>query len=98
MRYRRLLYDEAGKVVGHELVSDKQEPGLLRKAANFVGAVAKHAATGLQQVAPEVKAARLALCMVCERISDDKTRCLECGCPAERKASWSSSTCPLGKW
>lgn len=55
--------------------------------------------TALQQVTPEVRAARLAICEACPSLQRQPIkRCGECGCPIASKTRFKQSSCPLGKW
>ncbi len=74
-------------------------PGLLRKAANFSKAVAKHVADGGKHVTDEVYLARLSVCANCPALDPEKMRCKErliCGSssrermmiPMPRVPSW----------
>jgi hypothetical protein len=74
------------------------EPGLLRKAAAFAGAVVRHAAAGLPQAPPAEAARRLALCLECPEFVAGKQSCRRCGCDMPRKVRWAEQACPLGKW
>ena len=40
---------------------------------------------------------RRAICDACDRKSD-LDKCLECGCPLDKKTKSLISNCPLGKW
>lgn len=73
-------------------------PNLIQKATNFAAAVAKHALDLGTKVSEEILKQRLDICSSCERLSEDKSTCNECGCPVETKASWRSEDCPLKKW
>ncbi len=59
-----------------------REPGLLRKAASFAGAVVRHVAAGLPTVSPEVHAARLDACRPCDLNvgTHAEPKCSKCGC------------------
>lgn len=80
--------------------SRPDEPGLLRKAANYGKAVAKHVATGRKIVNEEMYQERLEICRGCPSLDQEKMVCREktCGCFVETKARWASQQCPLGKW
>lgn len=39
---------------------------------------------------------RLALCLLCDQQTEG--RCAACGCPLDRKTSFDTESCPLGKW
>jgi len=49
-----------------------------------------------EEVTADEKKARLAVCEPCEFREDKK--CGICGCYLEKKASWSSESCPENKW
>lgn len=86
-----------GLMVLSKLPKDKDTPpGPAAKLLTFGKAVVRHAADRGKPAAPEVKAARLALCTLCEHRTDD--RCGKCGCVVEWKAGWASESCPVGKW
>lgn len=76
----------------------KKMPGLATQAKNFIGAAARHLATGAQKASDEQMAERLAICASCEEYCPENKRCYVCGCFAEIKASWKEQTCPRGKW
>lgn len=77
--------------------------GLLIKALNFASAVVAHAAAGMPEASPELKAARLAVCNgepgcpPCDQRLPGGT-CAGCGCDLDWAASWADKDCPLGKW
>jgi hypothetical protein len=77
-------------------------PPLTTQARNFSRALAEEAKAIMTGQAAAEKAARLEICRNCERVDEGKTRskdrCLECGCFIEKKTSWRSQSCPLGKW
>lgn len=75
-------------------------PSVTRQAANFARASVRHVADGRVKAAPELVAARLAACAVCERFRASDRRCAHraCGCPVDRKARYRSESCPLGRW
>ena len=82
-------------------MSEQQsEPGLLRKAANFSVAVARHVADGGRKVSDEVGLARLIVCADCPAFDPKKIACRErkCGCRLKTKVRWRSEKCPLNKW
>jgi hypothetical protein len=74
---------------------------LLRKAANLAGAVVEHVKTGRQKASPDVQAARLEICRVCENYRASDQACggmTGCGCYLPVKVSWAEQRCPLDKW
>lgn len=75
-------------------------PGLIRKAANFSVAVARHVADGGRNVTDEVCLARLIVCAACPSFNPEKIACgqRKCGCRLKTKARWRSEKCPLDKW
>ena len=78
----------------------QQEPGLVRKAANFGKAVVKHVANRRQVASNELFAARIAICEECDSLNQQRRVCTEksCGCYIDKKARWQSENCPQGKW
>lgn len=74
-----------------------EPPGLLRKAANLVGAVAGHVAAGMPRASRELHAARVEECRRCEmnlRPAGGNPSCRLCGCNMEAKAWMAEKTCP----
>lgn len=49
-----------------------------------------------EEVTREVKDQRLSICQTCPMKQDKK--CGYCGCYLDKKASWSSESCPENKW
>lgn len=89
--------DSHGLMVLSKLPKDKDTPpGPAAKLLTFGKAVIRHAADRGKPAAPEVKAARLALCTLCEHRADDK--CGKCGCVIDWKTGWASESCPADKW
>ena len=73
-----------------------EPPGLLRRAANFAGALGRAVAAGLPLVTQEQQAARLEVCKGCQEYSG--LQCRQCGCVASLKAMLGTEDCPLKKW
>jgi hypothetical protein len=74
---------------------------LIRKAVNLAGSAVRHVAAGKPQSSPELVAARLAVCRVCDQYRASDGTCggaKGCGCFVERKARWAEQACPIGKW
>jgi hypothetical protein len=77
---------------------------IIRKAARFAAAAARHAAGGFRKVAGEVYARRLALCLACPQRDAATDTCRLCGCSLQdargrpAKLRWASEGCPAGKW
>lgn len=85
-----------GLMILSRLEEDRKEaPGLLRKAANFLGAKARHIAAGRPTVTEEVFNSRLDVCLTCEERAYDV--CSACGCPLDAKLSYATETCGLEK-
>jgi hypothetical protein len=80
------------------LAATPEYPPLLQQAGNLVGAAVAHVASGMAKVDGEELARRLAICGGCTSYDPDAGRCRKCGCYLARKARWTSSGCPLGKW
>ncbi len=91
---------EEGRGPGQKRIQQSTEPGLLRKAANFGKAVARHVADGGRKVSHQVLLARLEACKACPSCDTTRMVCRErsCGCFVTTKAAWRSERCPLGKW
>lgn len=74
-------------------------PGLLRRAANFVQAAARHVQAGFPQAPPAAAAARLATCRAdtCGFYDAAGDRCMHsgCGCYLAIKTAWADASCPL---
>jgi hypothetical protein len=73
-------------------------PSLWQQAKNFTKAAATHVATGMKEVSPEVKQARLDVCAGCEFYKSDTKQCKACGCFLPIKTKWLANSCPKGKW
>lgn len=73
-------------------------PSIVRKAAGFAAAAARHLADGAAHVPQEIYEARLSICRSCDRLDAESMACLECGCRLLIKARWRSEDCPLGRW
>ena len=65
------------------------------KALRFIWALFKYILWG-EEVTHEVKDHRLSICHQCPHRLDKN--CGICGCSLERKARWSSESCPKKKW
>lgn len=78
----------------------KQLPSLWRQGWNALQASARagqFVMTGFGPlVGTEVFERRLSICTLCPSRTD--TRCGECGCPIEKKASYPQEFCPIGNW
>jgi hypothetical protein len=92
--YRAAVAKLRGQAVGEAVT----EPGFFQKAATFAKAAARHLTNGLPTVTDEVKAQRLALCVVCEHYNAARGTCNKCGCILKTKTSWALEKCPIGKW
>lgn len=75
-----------------------KEPGILKKAAKFARAAARHIADGAAEVSQEEREKRMAICASCDQFDAARTACRSCGCGLTLKARWRSEDCPLGKW
>lgn len=67
-------------------------------AGRFTKAVFNHAKDGFKKVDSEIFQKRLDICKTCELFDKDQTRCKQCGCFLNVKASWASEKCPVDKW
>ena len=74
--------------------------GIVRQAATFAGAVARHVAGGLAVVPEETYQQRLEICRACPNLHGN--RCSLCKCRVAgdtlAKARWAKEKCPVGKW
>ena len=75
---------------------NKNPPGAIKKASNFLKAVKKHAKDGFADVSLEEYIERLEICNKCPLHKDGE--CIECGCILSKKAWWRSEDCPKDKW
>lgn len=67
-------------------------PGILKKALNFSKALAAHARAGQKLADDETFNQRIELCLTCPKRFYDT--CGLCGCPVDKKCSWSEQSCP----
>lgn len=74
----------------------KRPPSLLQQGWNFASAVTDYVKSGMQNVSEEDFAERMKICDGCEWRSNG--RCMKCGCFVNKKASWATADCPIGKW
>jgi hypothetical protein len=73
-------------------------PSTAQQVKNFAGSFFKHMLTGFGKVDQKTFNERLTKCVDCEFYMANIGRCSQCGCPCATKASWKSSSCPVGKW
>lgn len=71
--------------------------------AKAAGRRAKASVEGKRVEAPaEIVEQRKAICASCEYLKFHEKRkadcCVHCGCPYERKTTWATERCPIGKW
>jgi len=84
----------------------QSEPGVVRKAASYTKAVAKHAASGFKKRSPEeIERIYTTICEPCEFYNPEEGGCRVCGCRVGRgkralfnKIAMASQHCPKGKW
>lgn len=86
---------------GFTVLSQREEdktplPPLWEQGWSFLTANARLASHGWGAATEEVMTSRLALCQLCPARNGD--RCGKCGCPVEKKASYPTEQCPIGKW
>lgn len=90
------------EAVKEEAVIQKPEevklPSILQQAKNFAGAAAQHVLGGMKNASNEEKNRRLDICKKCPHLIREEMRCGKCGCFLETKASWQTSSCPIGQW
>lgn len=70
----------------------------MNKIKKFTTSVIEFAKSGFKYAPDFIKTIRLDLCSKCEKLSDDKKTCSECGCYLDIKTGWATESCPLGKW
>jgi len=68
-------------------------PSKFQMAKNLMSAVAKHVASGAENVSESTYEQRLQTCNACSNLINNE-QCGLCGCFVEAKAKWSTSTCP----
>jgi hypothetical protein len=86
------------KVEAERPQKELQLPTMAQQAKNFAGSWFKHALSGFGKVDEDTYGNRLSECVNCEFYMENIGRCSKCGCPCASKASWKSSSCPVGKW
>jgi hypothetical protein len=72
-------------------------------AAAYIVSTAKHVVSGRPMASPELQAARLAACEVCDHLRPEDRRCgvvrgCGCGCPVDDKAQRLLEVCPDDRW
>ena len=88
--------EDQKQTIAEEQQSKKRPPTLLSQGWNFAAAVTKYVKSGMQNTLEEDFAERMKICEGCEWRSNN--RCMKCGCFIDKKASWASADCPIGKW
>lgn len=82
----------------------KRMPGLGTQIQSFARGIAREIGAkveGQPSLPPEQVSARLAICAKCPHIigdPDNGGRCAMCGCFVKAKATWTTQSCPAGKW
>jgi hypothetical protein len=76
----------------------KELPGLLERAATFVGAVADYALAGFPAMPEGESERRLNTCRACPEFVPESSQCRQCGCYMNLKTQLATSACPLGLW
>jgi len=76
------------------------EPGIVRRAKNFAGAIRADVKNRRRRVSAEVRKQRRAICAACELYKPKRVMCSHprCGCNLKRKVTWAASRCPIGRW
>lgn len=73
-------------------------PSLIEQGKNLISSV-QSIVSGDEFLANEViQQDRMDVCRMCDRYSERRKRCKECGCFLEVKVKFASSECPLNKW
>lgn len=87
-------------VLSRNPADKKPLPSLWQQSVNAAKASWRAGANVLRGFGPlkdtEAHDRRLALCLICP--SHNSGRCAACGCPIDKKTSWPTEQCPLGKW
>jgi hypothetical protein len=87
-------------VLSRNPADKKALPSLWSQGVNAAKASWRAGANVLTGYGPikdsEAQDGRLALCLLCDQQTDGK--CSACGCPIDRKTSYPTEQCPLGKW
>lgn len=81
-------------------LTSKKMPSVTQLGRNFAKAVVNHAADGFRKTPQEIQDVRMATCRSCDFYDQPSGRCRHgnCGCWINRKVSWQSEKCPIGKW
>jgi hypothetical protein len=77
---------------------ENQFPSGPQQMANFAGSFFNHAMNGFSYVDKKTFEERMDHCRGCEFYVAKQDRCSKCGCNCTKKASWSTTSCPVGKW
>jgi len=84
---------------------EKKSPSIIEKGKNLVEYSAKlieyvkeNIGTGEFFVTDEVYRQRYSICKSCDRFSEVRNECEECGCYVPAKAKIILDSCPLKKW
>ena len=78
--------------------NEEKFPNIPEQAINFAGSLFNHALTGFGNVDEETFKKRMNECFSCQFYASGVDKCSKCGCKCRKKASWSSTKCPIGKW
>lgn len=73
-------------------------PGLLERAASFVGAIADYAFAGFPAMPEGESERRLSICRACPEFKPETSQCGVCTCYMNIKAHMATAACPLNKW
>lgn len=73
-------------------------PSLLQQGKNLISSLKDIISEDDILVSYEIQHNRMNICKMCDRYSERRKRCKECGCFLEAKTKFSSSKCPLDKW
>lgn len=66
-------------------------------AKGLAASMVSWAKAGFKQVSEKQQAARMEICLSCEKLSSDK-RCSACGCFMSVKSKLAGMKCPDGRW
>lgn len=88
-------------------IPDFTDPGMAKKAFNFLEATRDHVRTGRKLISEDQQKQRWDICEPCGYFDSNDRYCThkDCGCKKnlmtggfERKITWLSAKCPIGKW
>lgn len=74
-------------------------PAMAKELVKTAKDVVSHAATtGVISVSEEKSSKRMDVCLACEFLIKEQTRCSKCGCFMKSKVILEAAKCPESKW